>query len=373
MTDDIPESDRIPGAPHPRVTAQVFGHDAAEARILDAFNAGRLHHAWLISGPEGIGKATLAWRIARFLLTAPDHDGGLFGAPDPATSLNTDPDHPVARRVAALSEPRLFLLRRPWDDKTERLKQDIPVDEVRRMKSFFQLTAAEGGPRVALIDAADDLNPSGANALLKLLEEPPPQATFLIVAHRPSGLLPTIRSRCRDLRLSPLSAPDLDAALAGAGFADPAGPALATLAGGSVGTAIRLQAAEGLAFYARIADLFATLPRLDRPKALALADRAAQRGADAQTDLIFSLALALIARLARTGATGAPPPEAAPGEAAMLARLAPNPDAGRAWANLHDTLAPRIRHGRAVNLDPATLFLDMVLQTEDTAGRLARG
>jgi DNA polymerase III subunit delta' len=225
MTDDIPESDRIPGAPHPRVTPQVFGHDAAEARILDAFNAGRLHHAWLISGPEGIGKATLAWRIARFLLTAPDRESGLFGAPEPVVSLDTDPDHPVARRVAALSEPRLFLLRRPWDDKTEKLKQDIPVDEVRRMKGFFQLTATEGGPRVALIDAADDLNPSGANALLKLLEEPPPETTFLIVTHRPSGLLPTIRSRCRDLRLSPLAAPDLDAALSGAGLTDPAGPA----------------------------------------------------------------------------------------------------------------------------------------------------
>ena len=373
MTDDVPESDRIPGAPHPRATSRVFGHDAAEARFLDAFNAGRLHHAWLISGPEGIGKATLAWRIARFLLTAPDRDGGLFGAPAPAISLDTDPDHPVARRVAALSEPRLFLLRRPWDDKTEKLKQDIPVDEVRRMKGFFQLTAAEGGSRVALIDAADDLNASGANALLKLLEEPPPETTFLIVTHRPSGLLPTIRSRCRDLRLAPLAAADLDAALAGAGFPDPAGPALASLSGGSVGTAIRLQAADGMALYARIADLFATLPRLDRPKALALADRAAQRGADAQADLVFTLVLTLLARLARTGATGTVLPEAAPGEAAMLTRLAPRPDAGRAWADLHDTLAPRIRHGRAVNLDPAALLLDMVLKAEEVAGRIARG
>ncbi len=370
---DIPEADRIEGAPHPRETAVLFGHAAAQRQFLDAFNAGRPHHAWLIAGPEGIGKATLAWRIARFLLAAPDQTAGLFGDPEPAMALDIPSDHPVMRRTLALSEPRLFLLRRPWDDKTERLRQDITVDEVRRMKAFFQLSAAEGGRRAAIIDAADDLNPSAANALLKLLEEPPSGVTFLVVAHRPSGLLPTIRSRCRDLRLGPLGAGDLSAAMTQAGFADEASPSHGILAGGSVGAAIRLRALDGLASYARLADLFATLPRLDRPRALALADRAGARGAEAATDLLFALALMFLSRLARTGAIGDPGPEAAPGEAATLNRLSPGPAAGRAWADLHDSLAARVRHGRAVNLDPASLFLDMVLQTEDTAGRLARG
>jgi DNA polymerase III subunit delta' len=372
-TDAVPEADRIDGAPHPRETPILFGHGAAEQQFLAAFNAGRPHHAWLIAGPEGIGKATLAWRIARFLLAAPDQAGGLFGDPEPATSLDIPSDHPVMRRTLALSEPRLFLLRRPWDDKTERLKQDITVDEVRRMKAFFQLSAAEGGPRAAIIDAADDLNPSAANALLKLLEEPPPGVTFLVVAHRPSGLLPTIRSRCRDLRLAPLGPGDLSAAMTQAGFSDTVAPALAVLAAGSVGAAIRLQALDGMATYARVTNLFATLPRLDRPRALALAERAGARGAEAATDLLFTLALTFLSRLARAGATGDPGHEAAPGEAALISRIAPDPAAGLAWADLHDSLAARIRHGRAVNLDPAALFLDMILQTEHTAGRLARG
>ncbi len=367
----LPEPDRVEGAPHPRETARLYGQYEAEAAFLAAYNAGRMHHAWLLTGPEGLGKATLAWRIARFLLAEPADDGGMFGAPPPPATLDVNPDDPVMRRVTALSEPRLYLLRRGPNDKRTDLMSVISVDEVRRMKSFFTLSAADGGRRVAIIDAADDLNPAAANALLKLLEEPPKDATFLIVAHQPARLLPTIRSRCRALRLAPLSPENMAAALAQAGVAADNPAALSALAGGSVGGAIRLAQHDGLALYRSIVALAATLPRLDRPRALALTEAAARRGAEATFDMTVTLIDLFLARLARQGATATPAPEAAPGEAALFARLCPDAASARNWADLAQTLGARVRQGRAVNLDPAALLLDMLLRLETAAGTRA--
>ena len=373
MSDDIPEPDRIFGAPHPRETDRLIGQTGAEAAFLAAYNRGRLHHGWLITGARGVGKATMAWRLARFLLATPETDGGMF-APAPPDSLDVSATHPVARRMVALSEPRLFLLRRPYDDKAARLKQDITVDEVRRMKSFFTLSAADGGHRVAIIDAVDDMNTSAANALLKLLEEPPARVTLLLVAHQPARLLPTIRSRCRELRLGPLSPADLSEALTAAGgeVASQDRIALAELAGGSVGAAFAMTNLDGLNLYARLIRLFATLPRLDRPQALALADAGAARGAEAQFELIVTLIDLFLARLARAGTTGHPAPAAAPGEADLIARLSPNPIIARHWAELAQSIGLRARRGKAVNLDPAALLLDMVLRIDEAAATFAQ-
>ncbi len=373
---DLPEPDRVEGAPHPRETERLYGQGAAEARFLDAYATGRLHHGWLLTGPRGVGKATLAWRIARFLLATPagDEGGGLFGdAPPAPVTLDISPDHPVARRMRAGAEPGLFVLRRGPNDKGDRLSADIRVDEVRKLKNFLQLSAADGGRRVVIVDAADEMNTQAANALLKLLEEPPPGATLLLISHQPSSLLPTIRSRCRDLRLAPLTPPDLALALQGAGaeVADP--QALATLSGGSAGEAIRLTNLDGLETYGDIVSLFASLPRLDRPRALKLAESAAQRGgADTRLDLILRLMDLFLSRLALAGVVGTQG-EGAKGEAALLARLSPDAKAARQWADLHQMLGARARHGRAVNLDPAALLLDMIFRIDQTAGALAQG
>jgi DNA polymerase-3 subunit delta' len=373
MSDDglLPEPDRVEGAPHPRETVQLFGQGTAEAEFLDAFNTGRLHHGWLITGPRGVGKATLAWRIARFLLATPlVQEEGLFGAPPPPATLDIAPDHPVSRRLQALSDPGLFLLRRGPTDKGDRLAAEIRVSDVRRLGNFFALSAADGGRRVVIVDGADDLNTQAANAILKMLEEPPARTVMLLVSHQPSGLLPTIRSRCRTLRLAPLGPLDIAQALEQAGIAPEGDPAaLAELSGGSVGAAVRLLNLGGLKLYSELVGLMESLPRLDRPRALRLAEAAATRGAEERLDLLFSLTDLMLARLARAGATGhAPRAEAAPGEAALLARLAPDARKGRDWADCAEAIGARARHGRAVNLDPASLVLDTVFRIQQTAG-----
>src|SRR6202022_1264942 len=157
-------------AVHPRETAALFGHRDAEAALLSAYRSGRLPHAWLIGGPAGIGKATLAYRMARFVLAHPDPRAP---AVQGASSLQVDPDHPVARRIAAQAQGDLLVLERTINEKTNKLRLDIQVDDVRRSVTFFGSTAGEGGGRVAIVDAVDELNREGANALLKVLEEPP--------------------------------------------------------------------------------------------------------------------------------------------------------------------------------------------------------
>ena len=352
-----PEADRLEAAPHPREAGQVFGHGAAEAEFLAAFNEDRLHHAWMISGPPGIGKATLAWRLARFLLATPDDDSGMFAAPRPET-LDIPADHPVARRMLAIAESRLFLLRRPWNEKTEKLSTQITIDETRKLKGFFQMSAADGGRRAVIVDAADEMNTAAANALLKVLEEPPARTTLFLVTHQPARLLPTIRSRCRMLRLNQLGPDALAWALDQAGFQGEDPAALHELSQGSAGAAIRLAEAGGPELYARLIRLFARLPEMDRAEMQKLAQ---ENTSETRFDLVMTLTDRLLNRIARTGATGTPPPEIVPGEAEILMRLAPDARAGRAWAETAQGLTAKARRARAVNLDPSLLILDMCL------------
>lgn len=369
MADEITDPTQVPGAPHPRDTERLIGQDAAEQAFVDAFATGRLHHAWLLTGPRGVGKSTLAWRIARFLLATPDPDpDDMFGAPLP-TSLDISPDHPIARRIAAGSEPGLKSVHRTVNEKTKRLRDQIVIDDVRALGAFFQLSATDGGRRAVIIDAADDMNVNAANALLKMLEEPPARTTLLLVCHQPSRLLPTIRSRCRTLRLGTLTPDQMEQALAQAGVsAGPDAAALAELSAGSVGDAMRLSLLGGLDLYRTVIQLLGTLPNLDRTGALALAESASARGAEAKLDLLYTLIDVALTRLARTGALGAPPAvEAAPNEAAILTRLAPHGAQARAWAETAHTALDRARHGRAVNLDPAALVLDTLFKLSETA------
>lgn len=251
----------------PRESSVLFGHAEAEAALLESYQSGRIPHAWLIGGPPGIGKATLAYRLARFVLTHPDPK---LPAVQKAKSLALDPDSPVARRVAAQAQGDLLVLERVINEQTGKLYTVIRVDDVRRSVPFFGSTAGEGGWRIAIVDAVDDLQREGANALLKVLEEPPPRTLLLLISHAPGRELPTIRSRCRRLLLRPLSAEDVAravAASAGRGASDADVREVAAAAGGSVGRAVRFLDGPALALRQRVLDLFAQLPNPD-PRAL---------------------------------------------------------------------------------------------------------
>jgi DNA polymerase-3 subunit delta' len=251
--------------PEPRENPDLLGHEAAEATLLAAARSARLHHAWLLLGPEGIGKATLAFRFARRLLA---------GLPASGDSLALPPDDPVFRRVAAGAHADLLTVERVTNEKTGKLRGEIVAEDARTVPEFLRLTPAEGGWRVVVIDGAEDLNRHAANALLKALEEPPPRALLLLVCAAAGRLLPTIRSRCRRLRLSPLAEAPLDALLARA-LPDRPGEErarLAALADGSVGRALALAEQDGVAAAGLVARTLRAPLRLTRADAAAVAD-----------------------------------------------------------------------------------------------------
>jgi DNA polymerase-3 subunit delta' len=246
----------------------LFGHAEAEQVLLEAYRSGRIPHAWLIGGPSGIGKATLAYRMARFVLANPDPKAP---AVRKATSLRLPDDDRTVRRIAAQGHPDLLILERVVNEKTGKLYTVIRVDDVRRTVPFFGSTAGEGGWRISIVDTADELQyPQAANALLKILEEPPPNALLLLISHAPARLLPTIRSRCRRLSLRPLSLDDVARAAALALGRDAEDPELreaSSLSEGSVGRALTLLEGPALALRKRVIDLLERLPTVD-PQAL---------------------------------------------------------------------------------------------------------
>lgn len=309
--------------PQPREVFELEGHAEPEAAFEASLARGRLHHAWLLTGPEGVGKATFAYRAARRLLGAPaDPRHGVLGA---------DPDHPVSRQVIARSHPDLMVLERVGEDGKPR--KFIPVDDARKLSEFFAKTPATAPHRVALIDAADDLNINAANALLKTLEEPPKRGVLLMVAHSPGRLLATIRSRCRRLAFQPLS---LDEAAAfvrrRVELTDEAALRLASMAGGAPGRALTLAAQQALAMDDAARELLAELPRVDEALALSLADRFRGGEGPAQFALLFD-------RLAERV------------HALAAGRAAQGIGALDRWAQAWETLQRLPREVEALNLD----------------------
>ncbi len=321
-------------APPPRENLELLGQEAAERAVLDAWNSGRMPHAWLITGPRGIGKATLAYRIARFVLAGGGQgqgqaEAGLFGdalPPARPDSLAIPPDHPVVARVASGGHADLRVLEpnMPHPDHGRPTRQ-IVVGHVRRAVQFTNLTSAEAGWRVVLVDPADELNANAQNAILKSLEEPPPGVLFLLVCHAPGRLLPTIRSRCRRVALDPL-APDTMAHLL-ARYC-PALPeadrsALARLTEGSIGDALALAQSGGLDLYRNVVRLLGTLDRPDIQGLHALGDSISRSGQQASDNFatLRDLIGRWLARLVIAGARAEAPAEIVPGEAQISAKF----------------------------------------------------
>jgi len=239
-TADPSDGDRIEGFAHPREIHALLGQDEALGRAARAIRSGRPPSAWLITGAPGIGKATLAYRIARYLLA----HGATAAGPD---NLSIPENHPAARQVAAGSHPGLLVLKRALNPKTGKLMTVLAVDEIRKLANFFGMTSGAGGWRIAIVDTADDMNDNAANALLKMLEEPPAHAMLLLLSNTPGRLLPTIRSRCRRLEMRPLDDATLEKMLARE-LPDSSGPervSLARVAGGSIGAALTLATGDG--------------------------------------------------------------------------------------------------------------------------------
>jgi len=256
---------------HPRETPNLFGHREAETALLAAYRSGRIPHAWLIGGAPGIGKATLAYRMARFVLT---HRDPQAASVQRAETLAVDPNNHVARQITAGAHGGLLVLERSLNDRGV-MRTVITVDETRETISFFGSTAAVDGWRVCIVDTVDELNPNAANALLKILEEPPQRSLFLLVSHSPARALPTILSRCRKLPLRPLATDDVIRAAAqasGMSADDPALAEAAEAAEGSVARAVNLLGGDALKLQQRTAALLATLPQVDPRELHALGD-----------------------------------------------------------------------------------------------------
>jgi DNA polymerase III subunit delta' len=330
-------------APAARANPDLVGHDAVEGELLRLYKTSRLPHAILLGGPRGIGKATLAFRFARFVLAA----GG--GSP----GLAIDPQSGVFRRVAAGGHADLLTVERLWDAQRRRLRGEITAEQTREIAGFLHLTAGEGGWRVAIVDEAEEMNRNAANALLKILEEPPRRALLLLVSHRPGALLSTIRSRSRYFRLEALAPSLVKMLLARYRPRIDEGEAalLTTLAGGSIGRALEIADGDGLVHYRSLVEILSRLPRLDVRRVHAFVD--AFTGADAEVAyrMVGELLSQYLGRIAMTGARG---PEqsgfAGADDDATVRRLAAVGTPAR-WASLRAEIDESLTIALELNLD----------------------
>lgn len=305
-------------APLPRTNPELLGHEGAERRLLEAWHSGRLPHAWLVSGPRGVGKATLAYRFARFVLA-----GGT--ADEAASGLFLPREHPVFQRTAAGTHADLLTIESEGGNeaKAERKRREISVEESRRIGPFLTMTAAEGGWRVVVVDSAEAMNRAAGNAILKLLEEPPEKALLLLVSHNPGRVLPTIRSRCRHLQLRPLDPEILDRLLHGyrPDLEAEARKALVRLSEGSIGHALCLAEEDGLQLYRDLMGLLGTLPDLDVPALHTFAGRLSGPKASESWLMATELLGHWVAGLVKRSALGREMPEVIGGENALGSRF----------------------------------------------------
>ena len=365
----LPEADRLEGFPHPRETRFLHGQDAAEQALADALASGRIHHGWLLAGPEGIGKATLAYRFAAYALARAEERGGTEGP------LSLAEKSSALRMVRVMSHPGLLVIRRPYSVKDKRFAANIPVDEVRKLRGYLAHTAggtSDAGAavrRVVIVDQADELNISSANALLKSLEEPPPQTLFLLITSQPGRLLPTIRSRCRTLTLPALSAESMRAAavqaLNAAEIEAPEGADwkhLTHLSRGSVRRLLGLLSGDGLKLSERVYALVEGLPKVDWNAAHALGDELGSAAAEQKFEAFFDLLQDLTAGLARAAATG----EGMPRDVELARRLI-GEDGVAVWAGLWEAIGQRKSEVQGLNLDRKGLILDVIGSLQSAA------
>ncbi len=356
---DLPDIDLMEGFPHPRDCIRLLGQHTAEASFLESYNGGRFHHAWLVTGAKGVGKASFAYRAAKFLLSQEGDGGGLFGPPD---TLDVDQSHSAVHLINSGAHPGLSVLKRKYDSKGKKFFKAIRVDDVRGLNTFFGLSSSDGGWRVVIVDPVDDMNTNSANAILKILEEPPKKTIFFLLSHTPAGLLPTIQSRCRRLTLNPLAA-DLTEKII-APFADGISTdelkTLVSLAEGSPGKAAALHNAGGLDAFSGLLSIFGSYPKYDPDKLHGLADLAAKKDSEALYRVLCELFPWWLSRFVRAASIGFDKLPLVAGEAAVMQSLL-NSKPVPFWIEVWENANHLIERADTVNLDKKQVILNLFL------------
>lgn len=337
---EAPEThDTLEGVSAPQLTTRLHGHSGELQFLSEAIESAKLHHALIFEGERGIGKATIAFHLSNRLL-------------DPASGRaplgSVDPNSATYRQIAQGSHPGLLYLTRPRNDANTGFKSAITVDEIRRLQRFFSMTAAGADSyRVVIVDPVNDLNRNAANALLKLLEEPPARSLFILIAHGAGGLLPTIRSRCQILKFSPLSDAEIGRVLREQIEGDATTIArAAALGSGSTRRALLFAQFGGIELEEAL-NAYLGAPRQDIRQAHKLAEIAGNRKSDVHRDILRELVLDRM----RAEAT----------VAARAGRLR----AAERIATADMAVQERMRMADAFNLDRKQDFLSMLADVHD--------
>ena len=351
----IEELPDIDGDNPPRLTRILTGHDKPQADFLDALNGGRMPHAWLLTGPKGVGKASFAYLAARLVLSK-----SAASAQSPSLVMSPALESDDAHLLEEGAHPDLFVLKREYNPKTQKFRGDIPVEAARDLKQSFNLSAGRGGWRVAIIDSIDDMNKNGVNALLKLIEEPPEKCLFLIVCHNPGRVLDTIRSRCRMLPFNALDESDLQSIVhARMEGSDPNEVAAsAFLAQGSAGYALMLCEAGGFDLYREMIGVLETAPQLDVEKLHGLAGRFGARAAPEQFSIFCFLLSGWLHRYVRFASTRTGFQPVFEGEEALVNRLLNDGLGVEPFVALWEKVEQDSRAVAALNLDKKQAVLE---------------
>lgn len=352
QADAIEELPDIDGEFPPKLTRALIGHTRPMEEFLAAAHGGRMPHAWLLSGPQGVGKASFAYLVARAVLS--------HASPTQIKQISPAVESDAARLLETSIHPDMYVLKRSYNEKTDKFRGDISVDETRVLKKAFALSSARGGWRVAIIDAIDEVTRNGVNALLKLIEEPPEKCLFLIICHHPGRVLDTIRSRCRQLHFNALNEDELQHIIAGKlnGVDPNEAAAAAFLADGSAGRALALSENGGFDLYRDMVGVMASLPQLDVEQVHGFANRFGARAAPESFPLFCYLLAGWLHRYARAFSTGQAFQPVFEGEAELAARFMAGQLPLEPAVSLWEKLQQQARAIEALNLDKKQAVLD---------------
>ena len=362
-------SDKLAGAPHPMLAKKIIGHGSQKLSFLHSFASNRLPQCWLLAGDMGIGKASFAWLITKFLLTTK------YQPADLKIDLNESNVNEILEprsgntlnRIISGSEQRVYIVRRGYNEKRKAFFKNISIEDVRKLQSYCSLSIADGGKRIIIIDTADDLNKSSSNALLKLLEEPPKNTIFLLISHQPNLLLPTLKSRCQKLSFSNLDQTDLGAVLSAIGCKiEPSEEvSLSILSKGSAGAACRYINANCINLYRDILNLASSLPNLNTNKIFQLSQNYFAKAKPGEFEIFLEMMQHFFSRLCKTGVMQTPIlPSVTDNEAKIMINLCPNLKSARLWSEAANITLAKLNKGYLLNIDIESLILDAFIYLE---------